>query len=102
MSSNTALNSTNIGLGAVIGLVLGPLIGLWLIRISNVGYLETSFAIGRIAMGIVIGFVVGVFAGRLLSNMVSTIGKRRIWGLFILGVVISVAEIVIMLRRLIP
>jgi len=29
-------------LGAAIGLVIGPLMGLWLIRVSNVGYLETG------------------------------------------------------------
>ena len=40
MSSDKIMNSKNIGLGAAIGLVIGPLIGYWLIRISNVGYLE--------------------------------------------------------------
>jgi len=102
MSSDKALNGTNIGLGAAIGLVMGPLIGLWLIRISNVGYLETSFALGRIAVGFVIGLVVGVVAVKLLGDRASIISKRSVWGLFILGLVISITEIVIMLRRIIP
>jgi len=41
MSTDKVLKGTNIGLGAAIGLVIGPFKGFWLIRISNVGYLET-------------------------------------------------------------
>jgi hypothetical protein len=87
ISSDKALNGTDIGLGAAIGLVMGPLIGLLLIRISNVGYIEASFALGQIAMGIVIGLVVGVIIVRLLRDRASSIGKRSVWGLFVLGVV---------------
>ena len=34
MSTDKVLNGTNIGLGAAIGLVIDPLMGLWLIRVS--------------------------------------------------------------------
>jgi hypothetical protein len=102
MSSDKVMNSTNIGLGATIGLVIGPLIGYWLIRISNVGYLETSFALGRIAIGIIIGIVIDVIAVILLGDRVSSLSRRSVYGLFILGVVVAIIEIVIMLRRIIP
>jgi len=102
MSTDKALNGKNIGLGAAIGLVIGPLIGYWLIRISNVSYLETSFAIGRIAIGIIVGVVLGVISMILLGEKVSSRGMRSVRGLFILGVVIAIIEIVIMLRRIIP
>ena len=102
MSSDKVMKSKNIGLGATIGLVIGPLIGYWLIRFSNVGYLETSFAIGRIAIGIIIGIVIGVVAVILLGDRVSSLSRRSVYGLFIFGVVIAITEIVIMLRRIIP
>ena len=102
MSSNTVINSKTIGLGAAIGLVIGPLIGYWLIRISNVGYLETSFATGRIAIGILIGFVIGVIAVIPLGDRVSSLSRRSVYGLFIFGVVVTITEIVIMIRRIIP
>ncbi len=102
MSSDKVMNSKNIGLGATIGLVIGPLIGYWLIRISNVGYLETSFAIGRIAIGIIIGIVIGVIAVILLGDRVSSLSRRSVYGLLTIGVVVAITEIVIMLRRIIP
>jgi hypothetical protein len=92
----------NVGLGAAIGLVIGPLIGYLLIRVSNVGYLETSFAIGRIAIGIMVGVVIGVISMILLGEKMSSRGMPSVQGLFILGFVIAVIEIVIMLRRIIP
>jgi hypothetical protein len=102
MSSGKILNGTNIGLGAAIGLMIGPLMDLWLIRVSNVGYLETSFALGRIAMGLVIGLVIGVIVVMQLGERVSSLSRRSVYSLFILGVLISITEIVIMLRRIIP
>ncbi len=102
MSTDKVLDGTNIGLGAAIGLVIGPLMGLWLIRVSNVGYLETSFALGRIAMGLVIGLVIGVIVVMLLKERVSRFSRQSVYRLFILGVLISITEIVIMLRRIIP
>jgi len=102
VSSDKMVNFTNIGLGTAIGLVIGPLMGLWLIRISNVGYLETTFAIGRIAIGIIIGIVIGVIAVILLGDRVSSLSRRSVHGFFILGVVVAIIEIVIMLRRIIP
>jgi hypothetical protein len=102
MSTDKVMNSKNIGLGVSIGLVIGPLIGYWLIIISNVGYLETSFASGRIAIGIIIGIVLGVIAVILLGDRVSSLSRRSVYGLFIFGVVAAITEIVIMLRRIIP
>ena len=96
------MNLTTIGLGTAIGLVIGPIMGLWLIRISNVGYLETSFAIGRIATSIIICIVIGVIAVILLGDRVSSLSRRSVYKLFILGGVIAIAEIVVMLRQLIP
>ena len=102
MSSDKVMNSKNIGLSATIGLVIGPLIGYWLIRISNVGYLETSFAISRIAIGIITGIVIGVIEVILLGDRVSSLSRRSVYGLLIFGVVVAITEIVIMLRRIIP
>ena len=102
VSSDKLVNFNTIGLGTAIGLVIGPLMGLWLIKISNVGYLETSFAIVRIAIGIIIGIVIGVITAILRGENVSRLSRRSVYGLLIFGVVVAITEIVIMLRRIIP
>ena len=102
MSSDTALNRTNIGLGTTIGLIVGPLIGYLLIQILKGGYLETRFAIQCIFLGDVIGIVIGVIAIKQLKNVESIISRSNVLLLLIFGIIVSFAELVIMIRIIIP
>jgi len=102
MFSDKALNGTIIGLGTTIGLIVGPLIGYLLIQIFKVGYLEARFAIQCIFLGDVISIVIGVIAIKQLKNVESIISKSNVLLLLIIGVIVSFAELVIMIRIIIP
>jgi hypothetical protein len=95
-------NSKIICLGVMIGLLIGPLIGLGIINLSNVSFLEVRFALSHIFLGIVIGIVSGVVVINYIERRVSVFKWSWIWASSVLALIIDVAEVVIMLRRIIP
>ncbi len=91
-----------LGIGAAVGLIIGPLLGVALIRIAHVPYLETRFAFGRLALGLVIGAILGAFGASLLGDRVERMSPGSIKALIALGNIVNIAETVIIIRRIIP
>ena len=91
-----------LGIGAAVGLVIGPQLGVALIRLAHVPYLETSFAFGRLAMGLVIGAILGSLVAYLLGDRMESMSPGGVRALIALGVIVNIAETVIIIRRIIP
>lgn len=91
-----------LGIGAAVGLIIGPLLGVVLIRIAHVPYLETSFAFGRLALGLVIGAILGTLGASLLGDRLERMSPGSVRALITLGIIVNIAETVIIIRRIIP
>ena len=57
-----------LGIGAAVGLIIGPLIGVALIKIAHVPYLETRFAFSLLALGLLAGVILGSLGASLLGG----------------------------------
>jgi hypothetical protein len=91
-----------LSLGTAVGLGTGPWLGLALIKIAHVAYLETRFALNRMAWGLLIGFTLGTIGTWLLRERVPRLKNSSILGLLTLGIIINIAQTVLLLRRIIP
>ena len=91
-----------LGIGAAVGLVIGPQLGVALIRIAHVPYLETSFAFGRLALGLVIGAILGTLGTYFAGDRLEGMSSSSVRGFITLGIVANIAETVFILRRMIP
>jgi len=89
-------------LSVAVGLAFGPLIGLLLINLSNVAYLETSYAMRMITLGVLICMIIGRVSAYFLRERLSGVRLRDIRILVVVSVILAIAEIVIMMRRMIP
>lgn len=91
-----------LGIGATVGLIIGPQMGVALIRIAHVPYLETRFAFGCLAPGLLAGAILGTLGASLLGERVERISPGSVRGLIALGIIANIAETVIIIRRIIP
>jgi len=89
-------------LSVAVGLAFGPLIGLLLINLSNMAYLETSYAMRMIALGVLICIIIGRVMAYFLRERLSGVRLRDIRILVVITVILAIAEIVVMLRQIIP
>ena len=60
-----------IGLGAAGGLIIGPMLGLVFIKMANVAYLETRFAIGSLIVGLTLGAIICMIFVSFLDDTLS-------------------------------
>ncbi len=91
-----------LGIGVAVGLIIGPQIGVALIKIAHVPYLETRFAFGRLAMGLVIGIILGTLGAPLLGDRLERMSPGTVRALIVLGIIANIAETVLIVRRIIP
>jgi len=89
-------------LSVAVGLAFGPLIGLLLIELSNVAYLETSYAMRMIVIGAFICMIIGRVAAYFQRERLTGIRLRDIRILMVVSAILFMAEVVVMLRRIIP
>lgn len=89
-------------LTVAVGLVFGPLVGLLLIELSNVAYLETSYAVRMIVIGVFVCMIIGRVAAYFLRERLTGVRLRDIRILVVVSVILAIAEVVVMLRRMIP
>ena len=94
--------SKTLGVGVAAGLIIGPLIGVALIRIAHIPYLETRFAFGCLAVGLVIGAILGTLGASALKPRLGGLSPARIRALIAIGIIANIAETVIIVRRIIP
>jgi hypothetical protein len=73
-----------------------------LIRIAHVPYLETRFASGCLAVGLVIGAILGTLGASALKPRLDGLSPGRIRALIAIGIIANIAETVIIVRRIIP
>jgi flagellar biosynthesis component FlhA len=91
-----------IGLGSAEGLVIGPLLGLVFIKIANVAYLETDFAFGVLIVGLTVGVIICLITVSFLDDtLTKTKPSIILWFIFI-GLVLNMAETIIILHQIIP
>lgn len=91
-----------LGVGTSAGLIIGPLIGVILIKITQVPYLETRFAFGCLAIGLVIGAIICTLGASALKPRLEGMRPGRIRALIAFGIIVNIAETVIIVRRMIP
>ncbi len=91
-----------LGIGAAVGLIIGPLIGVVLIKIAHVPYLETRFAFGLLALGLLAGVILGSLGASLLGDRVERMSLGNVWVLIAIGIVVNIVETFVFVRRMIP
>jgi hypothetical protein len=94
--------SKKLGIGISAGLIIGPLIVVALIRIAHVPYLETRFAFGRLAIGLLIGAIICTLGASTQKSRLEGLSPGRIRALIAVGVLVNISETVIIIRRIIP
>jgi hypothetical protein len=91
-----------LGIGATVGLVIGPQLGVILIRLAHVPYLETRFAFGRLALGLLVGIILGFLGASFMGSRVERKSPSSVKALIALGIIVNIAETVFIIRRIIP
>jgi hypothetical protein len=94
--------SKKMGIGISAGLIIGPQLGVALIKIAHVPYLETRFAFGRLAIGLLIGVILCTLGASILGSRLEGMSAGRVRALIAVGILANIAETVIIIRRIIP
>jgi hypothetical protein len=91
-----------LAIGTAIGLIIGPWIGLALIRFFQVGYLEADFAITQMINGHAISLSLSLITLTSFGDFVISLSRRLAISFVVLGAIIDLTEFIIILRKIIP
>jgi hypothetical protein len=91
-----------LAIGTAFGLIIGPWVGLALIRFFHVGYLETEFAITQLINGHAISLSLSLITLTSFGDFVTGLSRRIVLSFVVLGAIIDLTEFILILRKIIP